>query len=394
MDRKYDVIVVGLGAVGSAALYQLSKTSATVAGIDSLNPPHDKGSSHGQSRLTRQAIGEGSVYTPLALRSNELWRQIEREIGRRLLSQNGGLIYGAAGSTEAVHGVQGFLQETVKQAERYSVVHEILDAAAIQSRYPQFKVGPGDVGYFEPGAGYLVPEECIRAQLLLAETNGATIVLEQPVRAIDASGGTARIRTSAGILEAEQVILAAGKWIRSFLPPCYKELLKVFPQIQGWFATQDSRVDWSPQRMPVFVRLPSPGEKVVYGFPATDAETGLVKMASEQFDHADELEGQELEKVLGDLRRAALTALDVSGPPVRTVKCAYTVTPDGHFLVDRHPDFPNVLVASACSGHGFKHSAAVGELLKDWICGGSANRDLAAFSFKRFRDVERTDQTK
>src|SRR5271168_955765 len=177
---KYDAIVIGLGAMGSAALYQLAKRGVRVAGFDRFSPPHDQGSSHGDTRITRLAIGEGAHYTPLVKRSHAIWRAIEKETGADLLTQCGELIISSTARKSSIH-VEGFFQNTVDAARKFGIAHELLDANQIRARFPQFNVRDDETGYFEPEAGFVRPEACIGAELFLAEKHGATIHRNEPV---------------------------------------------------------------------------------------------------------------------------------------------------------------------------------------------------------------------
>src|SRR5580692_10504360 len=162
--KRYQAIVIGLGAMGSAALYQLAKRGASVLGIDRYAPPHVHGSSHGDTRITRLAIGEGEHYTPLARRSHEIWREIEKETGADLLTVTGGLILSSPTKTAFTH-VEDFFENTLAAARKHGIAHELLDAGEIRKRFPQFAVRNDEVGYFEKEAGFLRPEECVRSQL-------------------------------------------------------------------------------------------------------------------------------------------------------------------------------------------------------------------------------------
>src|SRR5687767_2891266 len=176
----HDAIVLGLGAMGSATLYQLAKRGMNVLGIDRHSPPHVFGSSHGESRVTRQAIGEGERYTPLALRSHEIWREIEAASGESLLTVTGGLVISSRSERATCH-VPGFFDNTVRAARTHGIAHETLEAHEIRARFPAFAVEDDAIGYYEPGAGFLRPEACVRAQLTLAERLGATIHRDETV---------------------------------------------------------------------------------------------------------------------------------------------------------------------------------------------------------------------
>ncbi len=194
-----DILVVGLGAVGSAALYQSAKLGARVIGIDRFAPPHDQGSSHGDTRITRQAIGEGREFVPLVLRSDEIWAELETESGRSLVTRNGGLVLASANTPGNHHGSMSFVQDTIDAAKAFGIAHEVLNADEVQRRYPQFRLRGDEVGYFEPGAGFLRPEACIETQLDLAKQRGAQIVTHETVLDIKLLGDdTVEVMTNRG----------------------------------------------------------------------------------------------------------------------------------------------------------------------------------------------------
>src|SRR5215472_19324934 len=176
-----DVVVVGVGAVGSAALYQTAKLGAKVIGIDRFVPPHDRGSSHGETRITRQAIGEGRELVPLVLRSHEIWEELEAATGRNLLTRNGGLVLASPGIHGSHHGSNAFLQDTIRAAVSYGIPHELLTAAELRYRFPQFRLTADEDGYFEPGAGFLRPELCVKTQIEQARKLGATVKMRETV---------------------------------------------------------------------------------------------------------------------------------------------------------------------------------------------------------------------
>ena len=192
MPAPYDTIVIGLGAMGSAALYQLAKAGQRVLGIDQFAPPHRLGSSHGETRITRLACGEGPEYTQFARRSHQIWRELEAETGKSLLVQNGFLAISGEGTRAANHENPDFLETTIAAAKRAGIAHELLSDADIRKRYPVFNVMDGDRAYFEPEAGYVRPENCIAAQLEEAARLGATIQTDETVARFDATGEIGR----------------------------------------------------------------------------------------------------------------------------------------------------------------------------------------------------------
>jgi sarcosine oxidase len=376
--------VIGLGGVGSAALYQLAGRQKRVLGLDQFEPPHALGSSHGDSRITRQAIGENVAYSPLALRSHEIWRELERATGEELLIVTGGLMMAPAESTEVFHGTSAFLDQTITAARKYEITHELLDNRDIARRFPQFKLLGSEVGYYEPGAGMLRPELCVAAHLKLAAARGASVHTNERVAALEPAVGetTIHVRTDHESYEASKVVLAAGPWLPRFAPQAWRRHLRVTRQVMYWFRPSRER-DFRPGTFPVFVW--NSGDRFLYGLPSLDGAGAGVKVATEQDDveaTADTVDrtvsNAEIESFTRDYLRERLPGL--TSECVRAETCLYTQTPGADFLIDWHPEIPGLLVASPCSGHGFKHTAALGELLADMIDGASPLVDPGLFA--------------
>ena len=211
MNVTADVVVVGLGAIGSATLHRLALRGVTAIGIDRFNPPHDHGSTHGETRITRLAVAEGAAYVPLVQRSHELWRELEAQTGETLMVQTGGLIIGE-GDGAPSHGQAGFLGSTLAIAAAHGIPHEILDSAEIRRRYPQFLVQEAERGYFEPSAGVLFPERSVALQLRLAAELGAVIRPNERMLALEPCGSGVAVVTDKGRIEAARVVLTAGAW--------------------------------------------------------------------------------------------------------------------------------------------------------------------------------------
>ena len=213
----YDVAVVGLGAAGAATLYQLARRGVSVVGIDRFSPPHIYGSTHGDTRITREAIGEGEAYTPLVRRSHAIWRELEAETGQDLLTQCGGLIIEAAGGGAAGHHRHEFLASTIACARRYGIEHELLTAADVKHRFPQFGVDGAEVRLLRADRGVRSPGALRRRALTVAARLGADIRRDERVLAVEPSGGGVRVRTDGGAVEAGRVVLAVGPWVRDFI---------------------------------------------------------------------------------------------------------------------------------------------------------------------------------
>ena len=383
-----EVIVVGLGAVGAAATWQLAKRGAKVLGIDRHSPPHALGSSHGDTRITRLAIGEGAVYTPLAMRSHEIWRDVESRTGEDLLVRTGMLVISSQARRGNLHG-SDFFANTLQAARRYGIAHDVLDAATIRKRFPGFEVRDGEAGYFEHDAGYLRPEACVAAQLRLAEEHGATLHRDERVTGIEAHAGGVRVRTDRAHYDAPHAIVAAGPWVRELVPAEFSRHLTVTRQLLFWFDVDPPLSRFTPPEFPVWIWELQERDQALYGFPAIDGPHGGVKVATEQY--ARSTTPHEVDRAVSDAEKSRihedLVAPHLRGVTARCVKalaCLYTTTPDFNFLIDRHPRAPAAVVASACSGHGFKHSAAIGEALAQRIVEGASRIDLAPFGLARF----------
>ena len=386
IDASADVIVVGLGAIGSATAYQLSCRGAKVIGIDRYAPPHAMGSSHGATRITRLAIGEGMEYVPLVRRSHAIWHELERECGEPLYRATGGLIFGPTRSDALHHGKRDFIRRTIDAAVAHGIAHEVLDAVEIGARFPQFVLAGDEIGYWEPEAGAVFPEACVRAQLDAARRRGATLRVDEEVLAIDAAPGGTRVRTARATYAAASVVVAAGPWLAHLVGGIYAERLRVLRQVLLWFETSTpSR--YAPGSFPIFIRAAGAGEEHLYGFPMIDDVPG-VKVASEQEtsttdpDAVDRaVSAREAETTYRD--NVALRLRGIGPRVVRAATCLYTTSPDSGFVFDRHAEHDAIWIVSACSGHAFKHSAGLGEAIAERVLGRSGF-DLSVFASRRF----------
>jgi sarcosine oxidase len=381
-----EVIVIGLGAIGSATLYQLARRGVPAIGIDRFTPPHDRGSSHGETRITRLAVGEGDAYAPLVRRSHAIWRELEAETGRALLDQVGGLLIGGANGTPH-HGKPDFLGRSIGVAERHGIAHEVLTAGEMAYRFPQLSLSGGEMGYFEPEAGMVFPEACIAAQLARAGQLGAVLRLGEPVLSVEPAGAGLEVTTTEGRLHAGRVVMAAGPWLPALAGPACAPLLRVFRQTLHWFPTSSPL--YAPERCPVFLWMHGACEEdYFYGFPRLPGSAGI-KVASERYAATTTADACERQVAPADsaaiFRRHIQGRLrDVGAEAWKAAACLYTVTADRGFLVDTLPGLPAAIIASACSGHGFKHSAALGEAIAGMLAGGRGLADaLAGFGLDR-----------
>ena len=377
MAESYDVIVAGLGAMGSATAYHLARRGRRVLGLDRYHPGHAFGSSHGESRIIREVYFEHPLFVPIVRRAYELWEDLERETGGELMRITGGLTIGSPEGT-MVSGAR-------RSAGVHGIAQDVLTATDLAARFPAFRLREGDTALWDARAGYLRPEACIDAHLSRAAAAGATLRFGEAVTAWQPDGSGVRVVTPGGTYRAGQLVIASGAWARTLLPDLAVPLA-VERQVLVWF-TPGTHPEWyDPGRCPIYLWEFAPG-RLAYGFP----ELGLgVKAAiyheGETVDDPDHVRRsvsrEEVEGVRGALR-AVLPSL--AGEPVRaSATCLFTNTPDEYFLVDFHPNHSQVLISSPCSGHGFKFASAIGELQADLLLEGQSRFDISAFRYDRF----------
>jgi sarcosine oxidase len=383
-----DVAVVGLGAMGSAALYQLARRGVTAIGIDRFAPPHDRGSTHGETRITREAIGEGAEYVPFVRESHRIWRELEAATGERLMEQCGGIVIGRAGMTAPLHGKPDFVGRSAAVARQFGIDHEMLAGAEIRRRFPHL-IGATDedVAYYEPGAGYVRPEACVAAQLGQAQALGAKLLTGVAANSLTQTGGLVGIETDDGVVTARHVIVSAGAWAGTLLGAPFDRLLHVTRQVQHWFSLSPDTV--LPDPAPVFMWVHGMTDAdTCYGFPPLPGEWRF-KAAGEQYDFSTDADT--VTRAVTPAEPAEFYAAHLRGrfagvmpEAVVSTTCLYTMTPDHGFIIDTHPRMDRVLVVSACSGHGFKHSAGVGFAVAALAAGEASPLDVAPFALSRF----------
>ena len=385
MPDTYDAIVLGLGAMGAAATYQLARRGARVLGIDRFAPPHEFGSTHGDTRITRIACGEGPEYSAFAARSHEIWRELEAETGLDLLTQNGFLAISGAGNRSANHGVAQFLDATVAAARSAGVSYEILDSAILRRRYPALNVADGDQAYHDTVGGFARPENCVTAQLRAAVARGADLRLGETVLSYVQHDDSVSVATDKQTYSASQLIMAAGAWLPAMLKPALAANFMITRQVLYWFRARSeaAHAEFSPERFPVYIwQLPAP--QSIYGFPATGGLDEGVKLATEQYDVATTPDSVSRIVPPDEVRAMYETYVEPFFPGlspvcVRSKTCLYTWVDKARFIIDRHPDSDRIIVASPCSGHGFKHSAGIGELLAEMVTIGKKPDPRFAF---------------
>jgi sarcosine oxidase len=372
----YDVAIVGLGAMGSAALYHLAARGQRVIGLERVTPGHDGGSSHGESRIIRMAYFEHPSYVPLLRRAYENWRALERATGTELLTITGILEAGIPGSA-VVRGAEA-------AARLHDLPHEMLSARQVAGRFPAFALPSHWEGLFEADGGFLRPERAITTYIAAARELGATVRTHAEVTSIEPTTGGVRLRTDDGaVIEAGSIIVSAGAWIGELFPELGQHL-RLTRQVLGWFEPVRPALVTS-DLFPVF--LLESEENIVYGFPNL-AGTG-VKVGSHlpgrQLDRAGEASQDGDMADAAPIRDMLVRYIPAAAGAVRNLKtCIYTHTPDEDFVVDKHKLYPQIVLASPCSGHGFKFASAIGEILADLATVGTTPHDISRFRLNRF----------
>jgi len=370
-------MVLGLGAAGSATLYALAQRGVRVLGIDQFAPPHALGSSHGRSRIIREAYFEDARYVPLVQHAYARWRALEARSGELLLRQTGGLMIGRADSA-LVLGAK-------RSAEQHELPHEALDRLALARRAPAFHVDDDTIGVFEPRAGVLDPEEAIAAMLREAVRAGATVHTNETLLEWRADADVVEVTTSRRRYTARRAILALGPWATSQLHGAQIPL-SVERNVLYWFDPLRNVAAFAPSRFPVFLFEVRP-DLVWYGFPDLGDGVKIALHGGGEHTTAGTIRRDVSDHELANIRSLLQRYLpDANGALRDVATCMYTNTPDGHFVIDHHPAHDNVIVASPCSGHGFKFAPAVGELIADLTLSITSKFDRSLFSATRFAD--------
>jgi sarcosine oxidase len=370
----FDAAVIGLGAMGSAALHRLALRGCRVVGLDRYPPGHDRGSSHGETRIIRLGYFEHPSYVPLVREALTLWRELERTAGS-LLTTTGIIEIGAPDSM--------LIRGTLASSQLHNLPHEVMTAAETMRRFPAFRIPADYVGVFQPDAGYLATEKAVAAQIAAATAAGAEIRIGCRALRLSTGAGGVRIETSEGAIAAGKVVVAAGPWLKDLLPD-FPGPLQVTRQVLGWFTPVDT-APFAAGKFPLFLFESAHG--VHYGFPPNG--DGNLKIAKHhhlgEVTTADDCErtvSPRDERAIRNFLAAHLPA--ANGPMAAARTCLYTMTPDEDFIVDRLPGAPDIVVASPCSGHGFKFAPVIGDILADLVTRGATQRDISRFRLARF----------
>jgi sarcosine oxidase len=374
-DRDYDVIIVGLGAMGSAAAYHVAAKGGRVLALDRFHPPHDLGSSHGLTRIIREAYFEHPSYVPLVQRAYELWHELEKASQRQILITTGGVMIG--------HPAGALVSGARRSAEQHQLRHEILSAVDLNRRFPVFEPCSDMVAVWEPRAGVLFPETAIETHLGLATQLGAALHFDEPVLSWEPDGEGVRVRTSVATYRAAKLLLAAGAWIGSLIPELDLPF-RVERQVLYWFEPRSTPAAFRPPNCPVYIWEYAQG-RYFYGFPELGDGVKVALHHEGATAHPDTVRREVDDEEIRCMRELLSHFMPAAQGTLRaTAVCLYTNTPDEHFILDRHPSYPQVVVASPCSGHGFKFSSVVGELAAVLLRDEIPSLDLSLFKLTRF----------
>lgn len=371
----YDVIVIGLGGMGSAAAYHLAARGQRVLGLEKFTPAHDKGSSHGGSRIIRQSYFEDPAYVPLLLRAYELWEKLAVDAQRDVYRLTGGLFIGPPDCLT----VSGSL----RTSQAWDLPHEVLDAAQIRSRYPNLTPNPGDIALYEAKAGFARPEMTVQAHIDLAEREGATLMFGEEVLEWNETAGGVTVTTANTTFTAGQLVICPGAWAPQLLAD-FGIPITIERQVLYWLDPVGGTHTFVDH--PIFIDENANGMQI-YGFPAIDGPRGGVKVAFFRKGIVctpDTIDRTVHEREISEMRSRVVELIPaLDGPCLHSATCMYSNTPDEHFVIARHPDSANITVACGFSGHGFKFVPVVGEILADLAIDGVTGHPISLFDPKR-----------
>jgi sarcosine oxidase len=372
----YDVVVIGVGGMGSATVYQLARRGVRVLGLEQFDIPHELGSSHGVSRIIRLAYAEDPRYVPLLRRAYELWRALENRVNERLLIITGGIDAGAEDSAT----VQGSL----RSCAMHHLPHELLSALNITRRFPGYRLATSMVGVYQPDAGFLLAERCVVGHVIAAQELGAEVHARERVVEWRADQQSVRIVTDRNEYQAKKLIITAGPWARTLVPELSE---RAAPERQVLLWTQPLLPElFRAEAFPIF-NMQAPDGRF-YGYPIYSVpgfKIGKYHHRGERVEDLDQMDRAaypEDEEVL----RVAIRRYfpDADGPTMAMRTCLFTNSPDEHFILDLHPKWPQVSVAAGFSGHGFKFCSVIGEIMADLALDGKTRWDISLFRLDRF----------
>lgn len=377
---SYDTIVLGVGGMGSAAVYHLSRRCQRVLGIDSHDIPNTMGSSHGVTRIIRLAYCEDPSYVPLLRRAYELWHELEETAHEQLLITTGSLDIGPEGSM--------VFQGSLESCELHGLPYEALSGREVNRRFPGYQLSEDLHAVYQPDGGFVLPERCIVTHVEAAMNAGAEVHGREKVVAWEPDGAGVRVKTDRDTYTAERLVVSAGAWASS-LVPSLAQVVSPERQVMGWFHPTNADL-FQAASFPVFNLMAEEGR--YYGFPIY----GVPGLKVGRYHHLEEtVHPDTMDREPNALDEETLRVLvrryfpQANGPTMALKTCIFTNTSDEHFVIDLHPEAPQVVLAAGFSGHGFKFCSVMGEVLADLAQDGKSPHDLSLFSLDRFQDGAR-----
>ena len=372
----FDIIIIGAGAFGSSTAYHLSKTGKKVLVLDRFHPPHDKGSSHGQTRVIREAYFENPIYVPLLQRAYQLWTNLEIASGKELLIKTGGLMLGKRDS----HVVTG----TLESARINNLNCELLNDTEINNKFPAFHPTNETYGVYEKNAGILFPERCIDAHISLAQGETTTFNFKEVVTKIKHDSTQIKVITDKANYTCDKIIISTGAWIKELIADLTIPL-QVSRQVLFWFKLNTEHVSYfSIPSFPIYIWNTDTNEHF-YGFP--DLGNGFKIALHDKGENSDPntLNREVTIDEVNKMKSLIKLYFNTESVYINSSVCMYTNTPDDDFIIDYHPSNNNIIIASPCSGHGFKFSSVIGEIISDMATGKPLEFDLSPFRLSRFK---------
>ena len=380
--NHYDAIVIGVGGMGSATVYELAKRGKKVLGLEQFDIPHAQGSSHGLSRIIRMAYNENPSYVPLLYRAYELWRETQLQAGEQLLHITGGI--------DASMPERNVFKGALASCQQYHLQHQVYDAKALNKRFPAFVLPADMMAVYQPDAGFLLSERCIVAHVNLAMALGAVIHGREQVLDWEPVGDGVKVNTDKGTYTADKLVITAGAWANQLLAPLQQDLAVPERQVLAWFQPQKPEI-FSPGKLPVWILDDATGQesdKMYYGLPLWGIpgfKVGLFNHLEERIDDPSEL-NTDIHPADEALLRGFTQRHfpDGCGPTLSMRTCMFTNTPDKEFILDQHPDLPQVVFGAGFSGHGFKFASVIGEILTELALDGQTRHDIDFLRLSRF----------
>ncbi|MGH3087595.1 MAG: N-methyl-L-tryptophan oxidase [Rubrobacteraceae bacterium] len=380
----YDAIVVGAGAMGSAAAYYLARRGKRVLCLERFGVPHNMGSSHGHTRIIRLAYYEHPSYVLLLRRAYELWREIQSEVGERLLH--------ITGSVDAGPETSWVFEGSWKSCKLHDLPHEVLTGSELRRRHPGYHLPHDHLALLQPEGGFLAPERCIVSYVAAAQERGAEVHAHEPVLEWTPLENGVRVRTGRGSYEADKLVVTAGAWNGKLLDVLEGRAVPE-RQVLAWLQPTQPEY-FRPENFPVFNLLVDEGR--FYGFPVF----GVPGFKFGKYHHLEEhTDPEEMDHEVHEYDEELLRAFaekyfpEGSGPTMDLQTCMFTNTEDNHFVMDTHPDYEQVSFASPCSGHGFKFASVVGEILADLAENGLTRHDISLFRLDRLLEDSRPSRS-